>query len=151
MLSPVRRRVTQAFLYETFAIAAVGPALSWIFDESGASSFLLAFVMSTVALMWSFVFNTWFEHWEASRVVKGRSIGRRFMHGLGFEGGLVVMLVPLMAFWFDTTLQNALVAQVGVFLFFLVYSIVFTWAFDRIFGLPLSSQHDTRDRPPDLR
>ncbi|MEO8900664.1 MAG: PACE efflux transporter [Polyangiaceae bacterium] len=140
MLSPVRRRVIQAFLYEVFAIAAVGPALSWFFERSGASSFLLAFIMSTVALTWSLVFNTWFERWEATRVKKGRSALRRLVHGLGFEGGLAVMLVPLMAFWFGTSLLTALLAQAGVFVFFLVYSIGFTWTFDRVFGLPVSSQ-----------
>lgn len=140
VLSPLRRRVVQAILYETFAIAAVGPALSWFFDESGGSSFVLAFIMSTIALFWSFVFNTWFESWEAKHAVKGRSALRRLMHGLGFEGGLVVMLVPLMAFWFGTSLRHALVAQAGVFVFFLVYSVAFTWAFDRVFGLPASSQ-----------
>ena len=34
------------------------------------------------------------------------------------------------------SLWEALVADIGILLFFLVYTVVFTWAFDRVFGLP---------------
>ena len=54
----------------------------------------------------------------------------------GFEGGLLVMLVPLMAWWLHVTLLEAFVADLGIFVFFLVYTFAFTWAFDRVFGLP---------------
>ncbi|HXS16127.1 MAG TPA: PACE efflux transporter [Polyangiaceae bacterium] len=139
MLSPVARRVVQAILYEVIAVLAVGPLLSFVFDESAGSSFLLAFVMSTIALGWNYVFNTLFERWERGRAIKGRSFKRRLMHGLGFEGGLVIMLVPLMALWMDVSLLQAGIAQAGIFAFFFVYSLVFTWSFDRIFGLPASA------------
>jgi len=139
VLSPVARRVVQAILYEVIAVLAVGPLLSFVFDESAGSSFLLAFVMSTIALGWNYVFNTLFERWERGRAIKGRSFKRRLMHGLGFEGGLVIMLVPLMALWMDVSLLQAGIAQAGIFAFFFVYSLVFTWSFDRIFGLPASA------------
>lgn len=145
-LSPLARRIVQAVLYEGIAIAAVGPALSYLFDESAGSSFALAFVMSTIALGWNFLFNTWFERWEAGRAVKGRSLVRRLLHGLGFEGGLVLMLVPLMAYWLDATLLSAAIAQAGIFAFFFVYSVAFTWSFDRVFGLPASAS--PRSVPP---
>ncbi len=97
--------------------------------------------MSTVALAWNYVFNGWFERWEARQPVKGRSLARRLAHGLGFEGGLVVMLVPVMAWWLNTSLLNAFVADLGVLAFFFVYAVGFTWAFDRVFGLPQSAAH----------
>jgi uncharacterized membrane protein len=61
------------------------------------------------------------------------------MHGLGFEGGLVVMLVPVMAYWLKTSLLSAFVADLGILAFFFVYAVVFTWGFDRVFGLPRSA------------
>ena len=57
----------------------------------------------------------------------------------GFEGGLVFMLVPVMAHWLETTVLNAFVADLGIQGFFFVYAIAFTWAFDRVFGLPRSA------------
>ncbi len=130
------RRFLQAFLYEVFAVLVVGPALAFMFDESMASSLGLAIIISSVAMVWNYVFNAWFEKWESRQPNKARTPLRRVVHGLFFEGGLVVMLVPVMAWWLNTTLLHAFVADLGILAFFLVYAIVFTWAFDAIFGLP---------------
>ena len=138
-LAPRTRRLVQAVLYELFALAAVGPALAVVFDEPLGSTIGLTLVLSSIALAWSYVFNGWFERWEARQPVRGRSLGRRLLHGLGFEGGLALLLVPVMAWWLRTSLLTAFVANLGVMAFFFVYAIGFTWAFDRVFGLPASA------------
>lgn len=138
-MSPITRRVVQAVLYEVFAIAFVGPAISLMFEQPVGSTLALAIVMSTIALAWNCVFNGLFEAWEARQTVKGRSFRRRLAHGIGFEGGLVFLLVPVMAYWLDTTLLKAFLADLGILAFFFVYAIVFTWAFDKAFGLPQSA------------
>ena len=143
MMKPRTRRIVQAVLYEVIAVAAIGPVLALMFNEPMGSSIGLAVLMSTIALLWNYIFNGWFERWEARQKTTGRSFKRRIMHGLGFEGGLVVMLVPVMAYWLNTSLWNAFVADIGILVFFFVYAIIFTWAFDRIFGLPDSaSEHN---------
>ncbi|MCV2363284.1 PACE efflux transporter [Paucibacter sp. DJ1R-11] len=139
-MSPRQRRVLQALLYEAIAVAMMGPAVAWMFAASLQSSALLALAMSSIALAWNYVFNALFERWEARQTVKGRSLGRRLLHGIGFEGGLVLFLVPLMAWWLDISLLEALIADLAILAFFFVYAIVFTWAFDRVFGLPASAQ-----------
>lgn len=138
-MSPRTRRVLQATLYETFAIAFVTPVLSVLFDEPATSTLGLAFVLSSIALTWNYIFNAIFERWEARQAVRGRSFVRRLLHGIGFEGGLVALLLPVMALWLDTSLLNAFMANLGLLAFFLVYAIAFTWAFDRVFGLPKSA------------
>jgi len=65
---------------------------------------------------------------------------RRTTHALGFEGGLVVLMLPLMAWWLDVTLWQALIYEAGLIVIFIIYTYVFTWAFDRIFGLPASAR-----------
>jgi uncharacterized membrane protein len=100
----------------------------------------LAVVLSAMALCWNYVFNAAFEWWESRQSVKGRSLARRVVHGAGFEGGLTLILVPVMAWWLDTTFLNAFLANVGLLLYFFVYAIAFTWAFDKVFGLPQSAQ-----------
>ncbi len=139
-MNPRQRRVLQAVLYEAFAVAMVGPAVAWMFATSLQSSALLALAMSSIALAWNYVFNALFERWEARQTVKGRSLGRRLLHGIGFEGGLVLFLVPLMAWWLDISLLEALIADLAILAFFFVYAIAFTWAFDRVFGLPESAK-----------
>ena len=138
-MSPRIRRVVQAVLYEFFAVLATGPVLAYLFDESLQSTLLLSVLMSTIALAWNYLFNTIFEFWERRQQVKGRSLLRRTMHGVGFGGGLVFILVPVMAWWLDITLLEAFFADLGLLIFFFVYTVAFTWLFDKIFGLPLSA------------
>lgn len=139
-MSPKLRRVVQAVLYELIAVVFVGPALAGIFDEPMGASIALAALLSTIALGWSYVFNGIFERWEARQASRRRTLGRRIAHGVGFEGGLVVLLVPVMAWWLDTTLWHALVADLGIVVFFFVYAVAFTWCFDRVFGPPESAR-----------
>ncbi len=138
-MSPITRRVLQAILYEAIAIAVVAPALSFAFDEPQASTFGLAVVLSTIALSWNYVFNWIFERWESRQVVRGRSFRRRLAHGAGFEGGLVLILIPVMSLWLGISPAAAFVANLWLLVFFFFYAIVFTWAFDRVFGLPASA------------
>ena len=140
MLSPTTRRVVQAALYEGIAIAVVTPVLALAFSHPPGSAFVLSAVMSTIALAWNYVFNTLFERWEARQSVKGRSLGRRIAHGVGFEGGLAMILLSVMSYWLNVTLLEALVADLGLLVFFFFYTVGFTWVFDKVFGLPQSAQ-----------
>ena len=139
-MTPTTRRVLQAVFYEMGAIAITTPIIKLAFDASASSSIGLAVVMSTIALAWNYVFNAIFERWEARQLIKGRSIWRRLAHGIGFEGGLVTMLVPLMAYWLNISFLNAFYAEIGILLVFFVYAVSFTWAFDKVFGLPESAK-----------
>jgi uncharacterized membrane protein len=145
VMSPSTRRVLQALLYEAIAIAVVGPVLSLAFDKSPTSTFGLAVVLSTMALTWNYVFNWIFERWESRQSVRGRSFARRLAHGAGFEGGLVIILLPVMSLWLDISLTTAFLANLGLLAFFFFYAIAFTWCFDRVFGLPASALADDAD------
>ena len=96
-------------------------------------------MLSTIALCWNYVFNAAFERWESGQAVKGRSFARRLAHGAGFEGGLTLILVPVMAVWLDTSFLTAFVTNLGLLAFFFLYAIGYTWAFDKVFGLPKSA------------
>lgn len=138
-MTPTTRRILQAVFYEVGAVAFVGPVLGFAFGKPASSTFVLAVVLSAIALCWNYVFNALFERWEARQTVKGRSVARRLLHGAGFEGGLTLLLVPVMAFWLETTFLAAFVANLGLLAFFFVYAIAYTWAFDKVFGLPQSA------------
>ncbi|WP_404301216.1 PACE efflux transporter [Alicycliphilus denitrificans] len=135
---PVRRFVFVS-LYELIAILVSSLLFMAIGQGAGASG-IMAVVASTLAIAWNVTFNHLFEKWEARQAVKGRSVLRRVVHAVGFEGGLALLLIPLMAWWFDVSLWQATLMEAGLLLFFLVYTYAFNWAFDRIFGLPASAQ-----------
>ena len=139
-MTPNQRKLVQALLYETGAIALVTPIIVWVFDHDVASSFWLSVAMSTIAVAWNYLFNSGFEAWERKQSVKGRSWQRRLAHGLGFEGGLTLFFVPLIAWWLSVSWWVALITDASLLLVFFIYSIAFTWAFDHVFGLPDSAK-----------
>ena len=139
-LQGLRRRITYITLYEALAIAVVTLALLAFTDESPFSAGGLAVGSSAIAVLWNLVFNGLFERWERRQAVRGRSAARRVAHAIGFEGGLLLFLVPFFAWWLGVSLWQALLMDLGLLLFFLVYTFVFTWTFDRLFGLPASAQ-----------
>ncbi len=80
------------------------------------------------------------------KLLKGAHFERRLAHGIGFEGGLVTMLVPFMAYWLNVSLLEAFFAELGLLLMFFIYAVAFTWRFDKILGLSacaISRQHKT--------
>ncbi|PAT38032.1 PACE efflux transporter [Vandammella animalimorsus] len=135
-----RRRIVYVLIYEAIAIAVSSWGLA-LLSSSGMQRALLAAVAASVtAVTWNYIFNTFFERWEARQPTQGRSIRRRLAHALGFEGGLIFFLVPLLAWLLGVSLWQAFVMDFGLMLFFLIYTFVFTWCFDRIFGLPAAAQ-----------
>lgn len=135
-------------LYEAVAIALAGWGLMVMSGKSPFESGTLAIATSVVAVVWNLVFNTYFERWEARQGTTGRSVKRRVLHAVCFEIGLVAMLVPLIAWWFGVSLWQALVMDMALVIFFLVYTFVFNWAFDAVFGLPVAASQGVAVRAP---
>ena len=133
------RRVLYVALYELIAIGVVTLALGLLTEHGWGSSGGLAVGSSLIAVLWNLVFNHFFERWERRQPTRGRSPARRVAHAIGFEGGRLLWLVPFIAWWLGVSLWHALLMDLGLLLFFLVYTFVFTWVFDRVFGLPAAA------------
>lgn len=139
-MSPSRRKIIYAVSFETLGTLLASVALMLMADADAGSSLVLSVLTATIALSWSFVFNTVFEAWEARQPVKGRSLRRRTVHALMFEGGLVLISIPVMAWWLQVGYLEALVYEAGLIAVFIAYTYLFTWGFDRAFGLPASAR-----------
>jgi uncharacterized membrane protein len=139
-MSPTRRKIVYAVSFETLGTLVASVYLWLVSEASPGSSLALAILTATIALCWSFVFNTIFEAWEARQVTRGRSLGRRSAHALLFEGGLVLICIPVMAWWLQVGLLEAAAYEAGLIVLFILYTYAFTWGFDRIFGLPASAR-----------
>ncbi|MBD7959625.1 MAG: PACE efflux transporter [Comamonas sp.] len=138
-LQGAKRRVVFVGLYELIAILCASLLFMAIGQDASASGGM-AVAASTIAIAWNITFNWLFEKWELRQTKKGRSLLRRIAHAVGFEGGIAAMLIPLMAWWFSISLWEATVMEAGLLVFFMLYTFVFNWSFDRIFGLPASAQ-----------
>lgn len=142
------RRAAYVTVYELIAIICT-TGLLVVLGHQGGTSTSASVVVSVIAVTWNLVWNTCFEWWEKRQSVKGRSLRRRVVHAIGFEGGLVLYTLPFLAWWLDITLWQAFLLDAGLLVFFLIYSFVFAWCFDRLFGLPASALPDlTQDGDP---
>ncbi len=140
-MRPITRRIIHALTFEGFGILLAGLWLSVVSGADAVGATGLAAVSSAVAVAWNLVFNTMWEAWERRRRRKGRGFCLRVVHALGFEGGLSLILVPVMAWWLDVSLLAALVYDAALVVFFLLYAFLFNLVFDRVFGLPASARH----------
>jgi uncharacterized membrane protein len=139
-MSPLTRKITYAVTFESLGILLASGLLLVLSDAPADQTLLLSVISATVALIWNFAFNALFEYWEARQPVKGRPLTLRALHAVLFEAGLTVTMVPFMAWWLDVTLWQALQYEFALILMFLTYTYAFTWAFDRLFGLPQSAR-----------
>ena len=137
-----KRKAVYVILYELIAIVVASWGLAFFSDSALGHAGVAAAMASAIAVAWNLIFNHFFEAWEARQPVRGRSVARRAAHAVGFEVGLLLALVPLFAWWLDVSLWHAFWMDIGLAMFFLGYTFTFTWAFDRVFGLPASALPD---------
>lgn len=136
----LKRKLVYVTFYELIAIAITTTGLSLLSGQAAGHAGVAAVASSAIAVAWNLLYNTAFEWWEARQATRGRGFWRRVAHAAGFEAGLVVMLVPLFAWWLQVSLWQAFVLDLGLIAFFLAYTFVFNLAFDHLFGLPASAR-----------
>jgi uncharacterized membrane protein len=145
----LKRKLVYVTLFELIAVCMSSALLSLISTrESFVYAGMAAVASSAIALLWNLAYNTAFEYWEARQTQKGRGLLRRAVHALGFELGLVVLLVPLFAHLLGLSLWQAFVYDLGLMLFFMVYTFLFNLAFDHVFGLPASALPSSSEAEP---
>ena len=81
--------------------------------------------------------------WEAQQENKSRTVKRRIAHAIGFQITLVMFLIPLIAWWMDISLVAAFWLDVAFIIIIPIYTFIFNWTFDKLFGLPASAQVNT--------
>jgi uncharacterized membrane protein len=64
---------------------------------------------------------------------------RRVLQAVLYEVFAVAFVGPVLGIVFDKP-QASTLAQAVVLVFFFVYAVGFTWAFDRVFGLPQAAR-----------
>ena len=144
----LKRKLVYVTLFELIAVCMSSVLLSLISTrDSHVYAAMAAIASSAIALVWNLAYTSVFEYWEARQAKKGRGLLRRVVHALGFEFGLVVLLVPLFAYLLGLSLWDAFVYDLGLMVFFMVYTFLFNLGFDHVFGLPASAQPASKGEP----
>ena len=127
-------RMRHATLFEAIGLALFTPAAALLFDQPVAHMGVIGVISATVATVWNFVFNVGFDH-ALVRLTghTAKTVPTRIAHAILFEGGLIIMLIPMVAWYLGISLRAALLMDISIVVFYLVYAFVFNIAYDRIF------------------
>lgn len=126
----LKERFFHAAGFETIAILIVSPLAAWIMQKPLFQMGSLAIMLSTVAMLWNMIYNSGFDRFYPPG--QKRSFTVRTLHALGFEGGFILIGLPIAAWMLDVTLWQAFLVEVGFFLFFLPYTMLYNWIWDRL-------------------
>ena len=128
-------RIIHIIGFEVCGILIFTPFAMLVLNESIFNIGVMAVVISLMAMVWNFIYNYIFDLVESS--LDGhrstRKISMRLLHALLFEVGLLIVTVPLVAYWLEMNLVAALLVDIGFVVFYLVYAFFYNYIFDKIY------------------
>ncbi|WP_139974277.1 PACE efflux transporter [Ochrobactrum sp. CGA5] len=130
-------RVRHATMFELIGLAIFIPGSAFILDKPAAEMGVIGVVSATTATIWNFLFNLGFDKAMlrfTGSVSKGMAV--RVLHAILFEAGLIVLLIPFIAWYLGISLITAFLMDIAIVVFYLVYAFVFNIAYDKLFPLP---------------
>ena len=126
-----KRRIIHALSYEIVLLVIIAIALSFIFEVPMEIAGSLGVAMAVTSVIWNMIFNHFFEKFEKKRKLK-RTIGVRILHAIGFEGGLMLATIPMVAYAMNMSIWQAVLLDLSMTLCILVYTFIFQWCYDYV-------------------
>lgn len=126
-----KKRLVHAMTYEVILLVIIAVALSTILDMPLEVTGGLGVAMAVTSVVWNMVFNYLFENYEKKKQLK-RTIPVRILHAIGFEGGLLLFTIPMVAYALNISLWNALLLDLAMTICILFYTFIFQWCYDTI-------------------
>ncbi|ECD2574279.1 multidrug/biocide efflux PACE transporter [Salmonella enterica] len=122
-------RIFHAVCFEGIATAILAPTTAWLMQRSVLEMGGLTILLATTAMIWNIIYNALFDRlWPAHQVRRTAKV--RALHALGFESGFIVIGVSIVARVLNVSLLQAFTLEIGFFLFFLPYTMLYNWAYD---------------------
>lgn len=131
-------RVRHTILFEVIGVFVCTPLAAWILDRAIAQVGSLSIVLSLTAMGMNYVYNLLFDMAliRTGRPVNVRPAWLRAIHAILFEASLIILTVPMIAWWLEMPLLAAFLTDIGFTVFFLVYAFFYNWAYDTVFPIP---------------
>lgn len=126
-----KKRLVHAMTYEVILLIIIAIALSTILEMPLEVTGGLGIAMAITSVLWNMVFNTLFEKFEQKKQLK-RTIPVRILHAIGFEGGLLLFTIPMVAYALNISFWNALLLDLAMTICILFYTFIFQWCYDTI-------------------
>ncbi len=132
----MKRRVTYVFFYEVLSLLICAMILAVLSGSTISHTGPLSLLIAVIAVSVNFFYNYAFEWWEKRQHSKTRTIFRRVVHAIGFQVVLVIILIPLIAWWMQISLVKAFLLDFSLMIIIPCYTFVYNYFFDHLFGLP---------------
>lgn len=130
-------RIRHALSFELIALIIIIPTAAFFFDKPIESMGVVGVLSATLATAWNYIYNLAFD--TVMMRVKGTTLKTtldRVVHSLLFELGLLVALLPLIAWYLQIGFWEAFIMDISFALFYVVYAFCFNWLYDRVYPLP---------------
>ncbi len=132
-----RDRVRHALSFEVIGLLIVTPLGALAFGMPLLDIGLVSLVSATIATVWNFLYNFLFDLALDRQTGSTRKSGVvRMVHAVLFEVGLLIVLMPFIAWYLGVSLWQALAMDIAFALFYVAYAYVFNWGYDRLYPLP---------------
>lgn len=136
-------RIRHTIGFELIGLMAFAPLASWVFGYALHQMGLIGAVASLIAAIWNYVYNLMFD--KAMLRLRGsvrKTPAIRVLHAILFEGGLLLVFLPSVAWYLDISLVDAFIMDIAVAGFYMVYALIYNWVYDAIFPIPNSAPRD---------
>ena len=124
-----QERIFHSILFEVIALSLLIPLGSFFSGFDMGSVTGLAVVLSLTAMCWNYVYNIIFDKYFGTNRIE-RSFPMRMGHATVFELGLLIVTLPIIMWMLDMDFITALILDIGMIIFFIIYAIVYNWCYD---------------------
>ena len=139
-----KRRWIHALSYEVILLVIIALVLSYVFEMPMQVTGGLGIAMAVTSVLWNMLFNHYFEKFEAKRQLH-RTFKIRILHAIGFEGGLMLATIPMVAYALEISMLQAILIDLLMTLSILLYTFIFQYCYDHIeVKLGYAPQHSVR-------
>lgn len=138
-------RARQVAMFEIGGLLLITPIFAYASGIPIGDSIGMLAVIALIAAAWNGLYNSAFD------LIEGRLTGRqadrrpfalRCAHACGFEGGLLLLTLPVIVAWTEMSWLEALIADIGLAIAYTLYALVFNLGYDRVF--PIASDSPRR-------
>lgn len=130
-----RERLVQTLAYELGGLCLSVPLVALVGGGTTGEAFWLMLALSAAVLVWSPIHNTLFDWLDlrlAGRLASDRPQRWRLVHAISHEATTVVVTLPILVWLGGYDLWTALVADLGLTLFYAAYAYAFHLVYDRL-------------------
>lgn len=123
-------RIFNALLFEAIALAIIIPFSALISGKGTSELVIVGIALSLYTVVWNYFYNLGFDRvFGANR--EQRTLKTRILHTFGFEGGLIFISIPTIAWFLQIGWLAAMGLEAVFLIFFFFYSTLFHWCYDK--------------------